>query len=384
MPSRRDVLATLGAGATLGLAGCGSQSCTAAEPHSVDWLQPGGNARNTAADTDHTVPTAVAERWREPITPDSDLLAFAGGVVDTGEIVTVGRTREGGFRGSFDLRNGDSGTWINVPRTVASPPVSLSNFTAVAFGTDDGSELRLFNDGLETGRYALGDAPATPRADGTTLFGGDADGAYAYEVTGNEERWRHEFGDGEAGAVPFGPAVDDQTVYVTVTSSSDRGIYALDRYTGEIEWSVEGPRAFRDPVRVGSLLLVPVEYELLAFDAETGERQWSTPTPADRKAFLPPAGTEAQLVVTDAWEIHGLDPETGDLGWSVPAKDVGRPIVIGDTVLASGGGNGIVAHDLADGSERWQVEDGLLVAPLRNGVLTREDGELVAYTACEN
>ena len=385
MPSRRDVLATLGTGATLGLAGCSSEPCTAAEPQPIQWRQPGGDARNTAADADHTVPAEVAERWRASITDDSDLLAFAGGVVDTGETITVGRTSEGGFRGSIDLRNGDRGTWLPVPQTVATPPVSVSNFTAVAFETDEGSTLRLFNEGLEAGRYALGAPPPTPRAAGTTLFGGDADGAYAYEVTESEERWRHDFGDEEeGGAIPFGPAVDEERAYVTVTSSSDRGIYALDRLTGEIEWSVEGPRPFRDPVRVGSLLFVPVEYELLAFDAETGEPRWSTLTPADRKAFLPPAGTEDQLVVSDAWEIHALDPETGDLGWSVEEKGVGRPIVIGDTVLASGSGSGVVAYDLADGGERWRIKDGLLVAPLGNGVLVRQEGEMAAYTACEN
>ena len=384
MPSRRDLLATIGAGAALGLAGCASRDCTPAAPVGTDWPQPGGDPGNTAALPDGSVPARVGDRWRAPIVPDADLLAFAGAVADGERIVGLGRIAETGLYTEYDLADGSTGTRVTVPERIASPPVVVAGFTAVVAATDDGAELRLLSDGSESGRYAFGSAPATPRAAGSTLFGGDADGAFAYEVTDDRERWRRAFGDPqEGGAVSFSPAVDDRRVYVTVTSSSDRGIHALDRATGEIDWSVPGPRATRAPVRTGSLLLVPVRHELLAFDAETGERRWSTPTPADRRTFRSPAGTDAGLVVADGAAIHRLDPETGDLGWSVEFDGVGRPAVVGDTVLAS---NDAATRALAlgDGSERWRIDDVSLIAPLGNGVLVRRDDELVACTTCEN
>ncbi|SFP37085.1 PQQ-binding-like beta-propeller repeat protein [Halolamina sp. R1-12] len=384
MPSRRELLATIGAGAAVGFAGCTGSDCTPTEPAGIDWPQPGGDPGNTAAVPDGSVPGRVGDRWRTPIVPDADLLAFAGAVVDGDRIVGLARIAETGLYTEYDLGDGSTGTRVTVPERIASPPVAVAGSTAVVSATDDGAELRLLGNGTGAGRYALGDAPATPRAAGTTLFGGDADGAFAYEVTGGGERWRREFGDEvEGGAVSFSPAVDDRRAYVAVTSSSDRGIYALNRSHGEVNWSIAGPRATRAPVRTGSLLLVPTPYELLAFDAETGERQWSTPTPADRRTFRSPAGTGAGPVVADGAAIHRLDPETGDLGWSVDFDGVGRPAVVGDAVLASNG-EATRALELGDGSERWRLDDVSLVAPLGNGVLVRREDELIACTACEN
>jgi len=384
MPSRRDLLSTIGAAAVVGLAGCASRDCTPAAPVGVDWPQPGGDPGNTASIPDGSLPARVGDRWRAPIVADADLRAFAGAVVDGDRIVGLARIAETGLYTEYDLADGSTGDRATVPERIASPPVSVSGFDAVTYATDSGSEIRLLDGGTESGRYALGAAPATPRAAGTTLFGGDASGAFAYEVTRDEERWRREFGDPEeGGAVSFSPAVDDRRVYVAVTSSSDRGIYALNRLHGEVDWAVTGPRASRAPVRTGSLLLVPTRNELLAFDAESGERRWSTPTPAERRTFRSPAGTEAGLVVSDGTTLHRLDPETGDLGWSVGYETVGRPIVVGDAVVASAG-DAVVAHELADGSERWRLDNVSLVAPLGNGVVVRRQDELIACTACQN
>ncbi len=243
----------------------------------------------------------------------------------------------------------------------------------------------MLDNGVEEWTRPLdGSGPPTPRAVEGTLFGGDASSAFAVDTASGEERWRRAFGDDrEGGAVSFPPAVDDHATYVAVTSSSDRGIYALDRSTGDVEWSAAGPRAFRGPVRTGSILIVPVERELLAFDAASGERAWSTPTPADRRTFLPPAGADDRLVVSDGTSIHRLDQATGELGWRVDYETVGRPIVVGDAAVVDTE-SGVVAHELGDGSERWRLEDVSLLAPLGNGVLVRREDELVACTACEN
>jgi outer membrane protein assembly factor BamB len=384
MPSRRDLLAALGAGAVAGLAGCSGNDCSPVEPTGTDWPQPGGDAGNTAAAPDLDARSPVGERWRAPAAGGSEVLALAGVAVDSDRVLALGRTDDVGFLTAFDTASGEQADHVRVPRRIAAPPVVVDGHTAVVVRTDAGTELRLLDGGEVRERHSIGEAPATPRtANGTTLFGGDASGAFAYE-RGEGRRWRRDFGDErEGGAVTFSPAVDGDAVYVTVTSSSDRGIDALDRGNGEVLWSAEGPRAFQSPVRVGSLLLVPVDYELLAFDAATGERRWSTPTPADRRAFLSPAGRGQRLAVSDGWAVHALDRETGDLGWSVEFEGVGRPIVIGDTVVVSDG-TAVVALDLADGSERWRLDRVSLVAPLANGVVVRRDDELVACTACEN
>jgi outer membrane protein assembly factor BamB len=382
MPSRRDVLATLGVGAAVGLTGCADDGSPAVAD-ALQWPQPGGGPRNAAVAPDQNAPAAVAEGWRTSILPDGDLLAFAGGIADEGQVVAAGRTREGGFCNRFSLRGGDAERSRSVPMAVSAPPVSVSGGIALVYTSDGSAELSVLGDGGRGYSFA-GPTPPAPRAADEVLFAGDTGGAFAYDVAADDPSWHRAFGDDrEGGNIPFTPAVDDEAVYVTVTSSTDRGVYALDRHGGEVLWSVEGPRAFRGMARVGSLLLVPVQYELLALDAATGERRWSLPTPADRRTFHAPAGTARRLAVSDGTALHLLDPDTGELGWHVEYEQVGRPVVVGHTAIASTG-SGVVANDLADGSERWRVEEASLIAPLGNGVLAREDDELVAYTASEN
>jgi len=382
MPSRRDLLATLGAGTAFGLAGCTGRGCTPVEPAGIEWPHLGGGPGNAAAAPELPAPARVAERWRTTIAPEGGLDAFAGVVADGDRLVALGRSGDAGFWSQFDVRTGDRTDHARLPATIAAPPVLVAGHTAVVFQTDDGASLRILDGGEETDRHSLANRPTAPRAADGVLFGGDAAGAYAYEPESGE-RWRQSFGDPEAApAVPHSPAVDDRRVYVPVVSSGDRGVYALDRASGEILWSAPGLRAFRPLARSGSLLLVPTESELVALDAATGEQQWTTPTLDDRPAFPPPAGAGDRLALSDGRSVHGLDRDTGEKTWSAGFESAGRPIVVGDSVLV--GAEGVVALDLADGSERWRLDDVSLAAPLGNGVLVKRRDDLIACTACEN
>ena len=382
MPSRRDLLATIGAGATFGLAGCAGGDCTPAEPVGIEWSHLGGDARNAAAAPELPAPSRVAERWRTTLAPDGGLDAFAGVVADGDRLVALGRSGDAGFRSQFDVRTGDRTAHARLPATIAAPPVLVDGHTAVVFQTADGASLRVLDGAEETDRHSLANRPTTPRAADGVLFGGDSAGAYAYAV-GDGERWRQPFGDPDAApAVPYPPAVDDEHVYVTVTSESDRGVYALDRASGEIRWSAPGLRAFRAPARSGSLLLVPAKSELVALDAATGEEQWTTPTADDHPAFPPPAGLGERLALSDGGTVHGIDRDTGEKRWSTDLGSPDRPIVVGDSVIVAA--DGVVALDIADGSERWRLDDVSLAAPLGNGVLVTRRDDLIACTACEN
>ncbi|WP_435118119.1 PQQ-binding-like beta-propeller repeat protein [Halolamina sp. C58] len=382
MPSRRDLLATIGAGAALGLAGCAGRDCTPVEPTGIDWPNPGGGPRNAAAAPDLPAPGRVAERWRATLAPEGGLDAFAGVVADGDRLVALGRSGDAGFWSQFDARTGERTAHAELPATIAAPPVLVDGHTALVFQTADGASLRLLDDGEVVDRHSLANYPTTPRAADGVLFGGDADGAYAAEL-GTGERWRQPFGDPEeAPAIPYPPTVDEERVYVTVTSASDRGVYALDRRDGEILWSAPGVRAFRPPARSGSLLLVPVQSGLVALDAATGEERWTTPTRDDRPAFPPPAGLGAQLALSDGGAVHGIDRATGEKRWSTDLDSPDRPAVVGDSVLVAA--DGIVALDLADGSERWRLDGVSAALPLGNGVLARRGDELIACTVCEN
>ncbi|QKY20878.1 PQQ-like beta-propeller repeat protein [Halolamina sp. CBA1230] len=385
MPSRRDLLAALGTGAALGFAGCAGGDCTPVEPDGIEWPHPGGGAANASALPDLTVPSRVAERWETTLAPEDGLDAFAGVVAGGDRLVALGRSGDAGFWSQFDVRSGERTAHERLPPTIAAPPVLADGHTVAVFQTSDGAHLRVLDSGDEVDHYSLANRPTMPRAADDVLFGGDADGAYAY-APGEGERWRQPFGDPEeAPAIPYPPAVDDERVYVPVVSSGDRGVYALDRANGEILWSVPDLRAFRAPARIGSLLFVPAKSELVALDAASGERQWTTPTLDDRPTFPPPAGVGEQLVLSDGSTIHGLGAETGEKTWSVDFESAGRPVVGGDTAVVSAGDTlGVVALALDDGSERWRLDDVSLAAPLGNGVLVKRRDDLIACPACEN
>ncbi|MFC6736779.1 PQQ-binding-like beta-propeller repeat protein, partial [Halolamina salina] len=94
------------------------------------------------------------------------------------------------------------------------------------------------------------------------------------------------------------------------------------------------------------------------------------------------AGLGARLALSDGETVHGIDRDTGEKQWSTDLDSPDRPAVVGDSVLV--GADGVVALDLADGSERWRIDDVSAAMPLGNGVLARRRDELIACTACEN
>jgi len=142
-------------------------------------------------------------------------------------------------------------------------------------------------------------------------------------------------------------------------------------------------------VRDGRLFAVNWPYQVTAYDAATGERDWQTEL--DEQMVLPPTATSDGVVVPDRVGVTALDTSDGSVRWrfdhdgnategaAAVAEDV-PPESEGTVFVQSAGGDGSLhAVDLASGEERWSapvsgegtpvVVDGVVYAPGHNEIV---------------
>jgi outer membrane protein assembly factor BamB len=368
------------------LAGCRGRPCSTRPPGTGGWSQVGGDARHTGVDASHGGIREGANHWT--VTHDS-ALAPAGLAVAGDRLVVAGRrgTSEG-FLQLRSLADGDLLEAFDLPLPVSAPPAVADGSVVVACRSAAGENTyRGYGfDGTEQwASEPSGGRLAAPTVAGGTVYGAGDDGTVVALGAGDGAvGWQRRIADEREGGAVYGPvAVDDSRVYVPVSCSSERGIHALSREDGRTLWEVPGPRVESMLVRTGDLLLASYfRYELVAFDASTGERRWSRGFDGPR--LSPPAVTGDVAVVAGPEALHGLDAATGDERWSLACEpDTAQPTVAGDTVLAAAE-EGLVGCSLA-GQRRFTAEDASgPVVPVEHGFIHRPGGDtLAAYTECQ-
>jgi outer membrane protein assembly factor BamB len=102
----------------------------------------------------------------------------------------------------------------------------------------------------------------------------------AFDVDGGDERWTSGQPVGEHGRYVTPPTVTPDAVYAAgsaVLGDESDGLVALDAETGDRLWDapLSGVTPDNDgPAVADGVLLQPVDHELHAFDAVSGERLW--------------------------------------------------------------------------------------------------------------
>lgn len=236
-----------------------------------------------------------------------------------------------------------------------------------------------------------------------------------------EERWHFEI-DADL-AVEHQPVVANGSVYVATWEGS---IWSLDAATGQVEWRVDDVGISAAPAYADGTVYLPDHFHIYAFDAETGEREWTyeqtrrsdaAPKVVDGTIYRP--GT-SELYALDAATGQGqwttsldttiditttpavadgtvyvgtrretttamaLDAETGDVQWEFQAGEqfVDGFTVGNETVYAPNGNGNIYALDAGTGEQLWVYErDGLTPSsPLYHGdtIYSQEGNELFA------
>lgn len=384
--SRRGYLMRVGAGLSAVIAGCTRTSRSTSATTTGDWTQIGRDSRHSGSDTSRSGISRGAVHWRSTLGAD---LETAGVAVANDRLVAAGRRAYGrGFLRQVSLRDGETTKSVELSAPVVAPPVvSATSILLTCWTADRAGRLRAVSDeGDERWTRRIdGPRPAPPTVHRSTVYGGSKSGTvFALEESDGTIRWERSFGDERQGGTVSAPLTVDETgVYVPVSSSKARGIYALSPTDGSTRWKIEGPRIRSTMVRVDELLLVSYPwYTLSAFDIQTGERRWSKHL-AERRVS-PPAVGDGIIVVADEATLYGLESETGDERWSraIDPDPHTQPVIAGDTVISRSAA-GIAAHAVADGERLWTLDSGsgVPIVPVENGfVFAPSSGTLAAYT----
>lgn len=397
--SRRRLLAALGTGATVSLAGCSAMNRRTTV--SGSWQTRGYGPARTGAPADVSGPEPpLKRRWKADFVGDWNQSSpvVAGDTVYLGSMTggMSGREAET-YLNAFDASTGE-GRWT---RSIEQhTPKHNSSYADSLTASDDGLFIQTFRglraldfDGTErwkfenTGPRFLADTCHPAITDGVVYTGtygstrvrddddeySGSEGLFALDASDGSLLWEYR-PDEYATDLTFSPTVADGTVYLCFLG---RGIVALDTADGEVQWTRAVPVDTPATVRNGTAYVATqvfherddaYEYRLYALDAETGETVWDRPVGGAWSSRGISHDGSALYLSSDRY-LLSLDAETGEVRWRAfgdasdwhseigwfdddhaPISGWGVPVVIDDVVYAGDGEYGtLVALDSETG-----------------------------------
>lgn len=394
MPSRRQVLASLGAVGVGSVAGClGSVDTDAGASASdddttTDWpmanFGPMGQSYN---------PNAVGPR-EKPSEQWSTEVGWATGrvVVADGTVYVPTQTH----LYALDAQTGEE-RWSVGPSAADNAPLYTS--------------------------------PAVN--EGTVYVGTDSDGLLALAAEDGSEKWRYETGDDRTGVdvAPIADDVDDASWRNLLVASQDGVVHSLNLETREAEWTFEvygrvshlatygtivyagtvggevyalydGEGMWRRklPGKITALALSDGSHEVIASTFGGGVFRLRDGAHAGRTAWHDEEGPVAQeAFVVAKGEVYGgdlarmkmLDERSGEVAWKLdgsfgyPPAAAGDTLYLGDeegvTAYALGGGVGL--GDFRLGGRRWHYP---LKGEPRSGITVADGAVFVVDSGGEN
>lgn len=329
--TRRRFLRALGAGATVGLAGC-----SYAPPQSKEAIQPlaetaldehaftqfRGGIRNRGY-VDRAVPDAVAVDWALPI------------------------------------NRGDHTAAKSTPVATPDGDVVIASDTGTVRRVTPTGEVVWRADVEETTRGVHG----TSVVANDTVYVGAYDGAlYAFDLADGARRWRTKLGD----AIGSSPIYYNGIVYVAVEYYTPSGsVAAVAAGSGDLLWMDRRP-----PNHPHSTVAIDRETGRLVVGANDGVcYAWTFPALDPAWTFETGGPIKGPIAVHDgtaivgSWDhtVYGIDLSDGTRRWSfeTDADVMSGPAVDPDgTVYVGSHDSNLYALDSADGSERWRFSTG--------------------------
>ncbi|SFS87838.1 PQQ-like domain-containing protein [Halostagnicola kamekurae] len=388
--SRREYLAASAATALVTTSGCQINSCTPTDPGVAQWSQTRASPQNTNAVPDQPTLTAGGDYWTSTLADDIDI---TGLVATTDMAVVVGRTsgEHTGILTTVQLDDGSSDTTHELTRRPTGPPAlagSVAVTPVLGEYTEPSSGALVALDTASwttTWTHDTAGRPNPPTiADDLLVATGDQGDVTALEASTGDTQWTRTFGDDhQRASIPAPPAVDDDAVYITADGSAAQGIYALDRETGETQWEITGPNIPEPLVRTEDVVLASYDrYELAAFDAASGDRQWSRAM-SDGGLFSPAIG-HSRVFSADEETVSALAVEDGDVHWERTLEVDGSPLVVGESVVVPTTDR-IMGLSIEDGSELWALSETSATrsVPVSRGLLYTSGNTVTLRTNCD-
>ncbi|MFB1062917.1 PQQ-binding-like beta-propeller repeat protein [Natrinema sp. H-ect4] len=151
---------------------------------------------------------------------------------------------------------------------------------------------------------------------------------------------------------------EEQTLIFT---RIDGEVYAVDRETGDIEWTFEGDthRPFQSLTSAEDTLLAASTEMIYAIDPETGEDYWSITDDALRTNNELTVADGMIFVRADGGAIRAYNAETGDQEWesAQPNKTVQSPMVAANGLLYATTDDRLYAIEADSGRSEWVVPE---------------------------
>lgn len=212
-------------------------------------------------------------------------------------------------------------------------------------------------------------------------------GVTTIDTTNGEVVWRQSDG----GNTRMTPTL--KTLYTT----GNQSVFAFDARTGELQWSVRDLTQFECPPAVDSerVYVAGAFGKIYAFDRFTGERQWTRQFTNAGTFFAPTLTDELLIVLQMEGTVFAYDKSNGDLRWRANLSgDLfgGSASLYDSTVIVStrSGTNSTRAFDVQSGEEVWRSDDtvrwyGLLCEQVYVGVGQRgaKESSIVGISAKE-
>ncbi|MDZ7295078.1 MAG: PQQ-binding-like beta-propeller repeat protein, partial [candidate division KSB1 bacterium] len=171
----------------------------------------------------------------------------------------------------------------------------------------------------------------------------------AYDVKSQTELWHFDipYSDGDCLCTP---AVNDCTVFIG--GQLGRGLYALNRWTGEQKWLKEIGSLFRHhPIVDETFVYVLCHDSLYCLRADHGRTVWSYPAAVATNSSYTPLVDGQQVYAVINGELWAFEKQTGAPRWHVP-NDYGSLVADADLIYSIHG-NQVMARTKTTGTLFW-------------------------------
>ncbi len=139
--------------------------------------------------------------------------------------------------------------------------------------------------------------------------GGDPNKITAYDNSSQKEIWKFEL-EGSGGGISFFPAISGDKIFIG--GQNGKGLYALDRMTGEQKWFRDFGNLFRrNPIldNEGHIFVSNSSNKLSCLNENTGETIWSIDAPG----YLTPTYDNNKVFISTYENLIALNSKTGEV-----------------------------------------------------------------------
>ncbi len=260
---------------------------------------------------------------------------------------------------------GPANQWeVQVNGELLCPPATA--YSKLFIGTSDGY-LKVLDerDGGLLWDVKLGDVIcATPLIESQTAFVPVDHVLHAVALSNKSDKWTFE----AVGALRASPVLFDELVYI---GSEDKRVYAIDKYTGQLEWSLKlDDVVATSPSVSGKTLVIGTEAgTVYGIHRNEGEELWQVDVGSPISTAACISGSTA-MVGTYGGRLHGINIGDGEAEWTFPnpAEPALDPILstpVTNSGLVYFGSDGLYCLEVRNGLKAWHhgTEDSVRGTP---------------------